>query len=301
MSVQAESRNLFETALMKIVERFVVPDLPETVRFQEFGAGIFSTIQTRSALKKAIKKGLLRIDGQMATTAKMINGGEVIELLEEKLPTKKPFIFDLKVLYEDDYLAVVLKPKGISTSGNRFATVANCLEQNLKFSQAEDATVPYPVHRLDYDTGGLLIAGKTIEARRKLHEMFAADLIQKTYHAVTVREMVQQKGIFEFLLDDKDAVTHFEVLKCVMSPRFGFLNLVELKPKTGRTHQLRRHLLEAGNPIMGDKKYFIQGYEHKGYGLYLQATRLEFRHPVTNAEIFVESELPKTFLRIFNR
>lgn len=286
---------------MKITERTIAEKPDKPLRFQEFGAGLFITVPTRSALKKAIKKGLVLIDGQPATTAKFIHGGEVIELIECEVAPGKRFEKVLKVLYEDDYLAVILKPKGISTSGNRFATISNCLEMNLKPSPESDATIPFPVHRLDYDTSGLLIIGKTASVRRSLHDMFEKNQISKMYHAVCVGHFKKKEGFINSEIDGKEAFTLYKVLKSVPSERFDNLNLVELKPQTGRTHQLRRHLLELGNPIMGDKKYFIEGKEHKGYGLYLHATSLEFRHPVTGKKLELSSELPKTFTRIFKQ
>ena len=284
---------------MNIVERYIVPTQLSPVRFQDFGAGIFISIPTKSALKKAIKKGLIFIDGEKASTGKYIHGGELIELIEQQKIDRKKFNFTLKVIFEDDHLAVILKPKGISTSGNRFATIANCLEQNLKLSQQQDSTKPYPVHRLDYDTSGLLLIGKTVSCRTALHQLFEENNISKTYHAVTVGEMQERAGIIEFPIDDKPALTAFQVLKTVRSEKFDFLNLVELKPRTGRTHQLRRHLFLSGNPIMGDKKYYIPKWQHKGYGLYLHATSLSFKHPVFGEIMHYSSDFPNIFTRIF--
>ena len=286
---------------MKIIEKNIATTPDSPMRFQEYGVGIFLMIPTKSALKKAIKKGLIRIDGDLATTATFIKGGEIIELIEEEKLITKPFIFNLNVLYEDDFLAIIFKTKGISTSGNSFATIANCLAMNLKESPEKDATTPFPVHRLDYDTSGLVLVGKTVSSRQKLHEMFENYLIQKTYHAVTVGNMKPNSGIIDQQVDEKEAVTHYKILKSVKSVKFDALNLVELKPKTGRTHQLRKHLLWIGNPIMGDKKYFLQDKQHKGNGLYLHATALEFNHPIKGEKIMVKSELPKSFMRIFGK
>lgn len=239
------------------------------------------------------------IDGEKATTAQFIHGGEVIELLEEKITSKKAFIKQLEVLYEDEDLAVILKPNGILTSGNAFATIANCLEMNLKESCGADAVTPFPVHRLDYETSGLLLIGKTASSRRKLHDMFENDEITKTYHAVCVGRMEHTFGTIDSEIDGKPAFTSYQVLQSVASEKFDALHLVELHPKTGRTHQLRRHLLSIGNPIMGDKKYFLQDKQHKGYGLYLHATKLEFVHPISHQVLHIESVLPRKFTRIF--
>lgn len=284
---------------MKTIQTHIAKKPTEKIRFQEYGVGIFDLIPTKSGLKKAVKKGLILINGEKATTAQFINGGEKIELLEEKSVSKKPFIKHLDVLFEDEDLAIIIKPNGILTSGNAFATIANCLEMNLKDSSRNDAVTPFPVHRLDYATSGLLLIGKTASCRRILHEMFEQNQITKTYHAVCVGKMRCSEGCIEEDLDGKPSVTNYKVLKSVISERFEALNLVELYPKTGRTHQLRRHLLLIGNPIMGDKKYFVQNKQHKGYGLYLHATKLELSHPISHKKLLVESDLPKKMLRIF--
>ncbi|MXV39137.1 RluA family pseudouridine synthase [Flavobacteriaceae bacterium Ap0902] len=285
---------------MNIVARHIVEEEVNRKRFQEFGVGLFPQLTTKSALKKAIKRNQILINHRPATTAHYVEKGDVIELLEIEKPKGKTYILDLKVLYEDDYLAVILKPAGISVSGNKFATIANALEQNLKSSTQIDATAPHPVHRLDYPTSGLLAIGKTRQTRQLLHEMFEHKEVMKIYHAVCVRRFMMKEGVITEPLDEKEAVTRYKVIQSEISEKFEALNLVELSPETGRTHQLRRHLLHLGNPIMGDQKYYIEGFKHQGYGLYLHATQLRFYHPITTQQIIVKSELPKKFKRLFN-
>jgi 23S rRNA pseudouridine1911/1915/1917 synthase len=87
--------------------------------------------------------------------------------------------------------------------------------------------------------------------------------------------------------------------RSVPSTRFGQLNLVELKPQTGRRHQLRKHLTSIGNPILGDKEYGTEGLILNGKGLYLHAYSLSFVHPFTQEEVFFEDELPRRFGKLF--
>ncbi|MGI9527571.1 MAG: RluA family pseudouridine synthase [Weeksellaceae bacterium] len=284
---------------MKIVARHIVKKVVSGERFQEFGVGLFPQVNTKSALKKAIKRKQVLINHRPATTAHYVEKGDLIELLEIEKPKSKPYLLNLKVLYEDDYLAVILKPAGISVSGNKFATIANALEQNLKPSTQPDATSPHPVHRLDYPTSGLLVIGKSLSTRQELHEMFEQHKIDKTYHAVCLRFFKEKEGVIKEPLDDKEALTKFKVIKTEISEKYEALNLVELSPATGRTHQLRKHLLYLRNPIMGDQKHYMEGFKHQGYGLYLHATQLKFNHPITHEPIIVKSELPKKFKRIF--
>lgn len=284
---------------MKLKEQHKVQNSIEPIRLQEYAIGIFSTVPTKSGIKKAIKKGLVFVNGNVATTALVITGNELIELFQnETTDPKKQFIFPLQVVFEDDFMAVIYKPSGIVVSGNSFATINNALEQNLKASTQQDAVIPRAVHRLDYPTSGLLLISKTNATTYHLTKFFEEKKIQKTYHAVTIGKM-KDKGEIEMLIDEKESYSAYNILKSIPSEKYGFLNLVELNPKTGRRHQLRKHLHGIGNPILGDKDYFIEDLISYGNGLYLHATSLEFTHPITTKKMFISSELPKKFKRLF--
>ncbi|AUC84900.1 RNA pseudouridine synthase [Polaribacter sp. ALD11] len=284
---------------MQLSEIHIAEKLENSIRFQEYAVGIFKTIPTKSGVKKAIKKELIFINGNLATTSKYISGGEKIELFEsENSSTFERLELNLEVLFEDDYLAIIYKPAGILVSGNKFVTIANGLSQNLKKSNRSDAVKPQPIHRLDYPTRGLLLVGKTSSSITKLGELFKNKGIQKTYFAITIGKM-EEKGKIDFPIDEKKSFTEFEVLQTVISERFKILNLVKLQPKTGRKHQLRKHLSTIGNPILGDKEYFKEGLLLNGKGLYLHASSLEFMHPFTNKKVIFTKELPKKFTKIF--
>ena len=284
---------------MILSETHKTPVLEKPIRLQEYGIGIFKTIPTKSGLKKALKKELILVDGKIATTALFIHGNECIELYKKGNDSSfKQFEFDLEILFEDDYLAVIYKPSGILVSGNSFATIDNALLQNIKKSTLFDAVRPRPVHRLDYPTSGLLLVGKTSSSIIALNKLFEDKKIQKTYHAITIGKM-EENGIIDFPIDSKIASTLYNVLETVVSERFKILNLVELSPKTGRKHQLRKHLLALKNPILGDKEHFLDGLILNGKGLYLHASTLKFQHPFTEKELVITKELPKKFKKIF--
>ncbi len=286
---------------IKRTETHTVPKLPTPIRLQEYGVGIFNSVITKSALKKALKKQLVTVNGVLATSATFIKGDEciVLSILEEAGP-KKELIFQLDVLFEDDHLAMIHKPAGILVSGNRFKTIANALPQNIKRSNLADATMPQPVHRLDFATTGILLVGKTGSSIRALNKLFENKAIEKTYYAIAIGEMNHQ-GEITSKIDGKKSQSNYTVCKSVPSKRFGKLNLVKLKPKTGRRHQLRKHLSNIGNPILGDKEYGIENLVLNGKGLYLHAYSLKFTHPFTNEEVHQKDEFPKRFKKIFTQ
>lgn len=236
-----------------------------------------------------------------ASTATFIAGGERISLLEDTRVVQKPRLnLPLKVLFEDDHIAAIYKPAGVQVSGNKFKTVANALSQNLKTSAQEDACVPQPVHRLDYPTTGVLLVGKTHSAIRAMNRKFENKMVHKTYIAVTIFQMNKSQGEFNTPVDGKEALTSYEVKDSVSSDRFGQLNLVKLHPKTGRRHQLRKHLAESGNAILGDKEYSPKDLILKGKGLYLHAYSVRLKHPLTGEKLTLTAEVPEKFKKLFN-
>lgn len=269
------------------------------MRLQEYGVGIFNAAYTKSALKKAIKKKYIKVNDAIASTATFINGGEQISLsIPEKVSPHKKFNCDLKVLYEDGYLAAIHKPAGVLVSGNTFKTIHNALDQNLQRSQQTDATPPQPIHRLDYPTTGILLVGKTSSSIRALNKMFENKEIEKMYYAVTIGEM-DSEGAITSTIDGKSSLSNYKRIDTVPSERFGQLNLVQLKPQTGRRHQLRKHLFSINHPILGDKDYGVEELILKGKGLYLHAFSLKFKHPITNEQLHLKDELPQKFEKIF--
>ena len=280
-------------------ERHIVPPQEKPIRLQEYGVGIFTTLSTKSALKKALKKKLIFVDRKLGETSTFIYGNEEITFLHpEEKQKRKQFIFKLEVVYEDDYLAFINKPAGILVSGNSFKTITNALAQNLAYSSQTDAIKPQPVHRLDYATTGLLLIGKTSASILALNKLFEHKEITKSYFAVVIGKMDTQ-GTISVPIDGKESVSTFETNETVISERFHNLNLVKLHPKTGRRHQLRKHLASIGNPILGDIDYGQEGLILKGKGLYLHAFSLEFKHPFTDELMHVEKEVPKKFKKLF--
>jgi len=239
------------------------------------------------------------VNDVIATSATFIRGGETIRFsVPEDISPRKNLVFPLDVLFEDEHLAAIHKPAGILVSGNSFKTIAHALAQNLKQSTLAESIIAQPVHRLDYATTGILLVGKTSSSIRALNKMFEEKMVKKTYYAITIGEMENQ-GKITLKIDGKKSHSDYVVSESVSSNRFGKLNLVKLKPQTGRRHQLRKHLYSIGNPILGDRDYGIENLILNGKGLYLHAYSLKFTHPFTDEKVHLIDKIPQKFKKIF--
>ncbi len=284
---------------MNIVETHIAIQQENPVRLSDYAPGKFKSITSKKGMKKAIDKGLVKVNGRVAYTSKYIHGGESIELFrkDENLPS---ISLDLEVLYTDEHLAIINKPSGIVVSGNKLKTIVNALPNSIEQSREPDALQrPQPAHRLDYPTSGVLLIGKTSSTLTKLNKLFEAKEIHKTYHAITIDKMPVE-GNIETPINGKTAVTAYTVTKEIPSPKFNFLNLVTLHPQTGRRHQLRIHMSELGNPILGDQQYGLNQNNSKSKGLYLHASSISFIHPHTGDKISITAPLPKKFGKIIS-
>ncbi|WP_231372758.1 RluA family pseudouridine synthase [Aureivirga sp. CE67] len=280
---------------------FVVPNsITESFRLCDLTPGTFPTIPSKKAMKNSLKKGLIRVNNKRGYSGSFINSGDTIDLFQDTTQTAKKVSIDLKldVLFEDDFLAIIYKPAGIEVSGNKKWTIKNALESNLKKSSEKDAVAPLPIHRLDYPTSGLLLIGKTASTILELNSLFEKRQVQKEYLAITIGKM-EENGILKTPVENKESEASYELISSVASPRFDFLNLIKLNPKTGRKHQLRVQLSEHGNPILGDLLYGKEDLLLKGKGLYLHAFSLKFTHPKTGELLSITSEVPKKYKKLF--
>lgn len=203
----------------------------------------------------------------------------------------------LSIIFQDDDLAVIIKPAGINVSGNQFKTVQNALPHNLTPSPKNDKLpYPLPVHRLDNQTSGLLLIAKTKTARIKLGRDFENKSITKKYHAILIGKLVGS-GQISTTIATKKSLSLYHSLRTVPSLKNRWLTLIELTPITGRTHQLRIHCAQKGYPILGDKLYGNEGMILRKKGLFLAATSLKFNHPISNEPLTFEIPLPHKFIK----
>ncbi|WP_430409643.1 RluA family pseudouridine synthase [Kordia sp.] len=284
---------------MKLLETHIVPKLDSPLRIQAYNVTVFTSILSKSALKKTIKQQRVFINGIVATTATYLNTHDIIEVFDVETVVKKIFKLEIPVIFEDDDIAIINKPAGFPTNGNYFKTIENALPHNLKPSTAIDALqFPKPVHRLDNPTSGILLIAKTKSAQIHLYQQFEQQQISKEYQAIVLGK-TSVKGEINSAVAEKDAFTTYETLQTVSSLQNEYLSHVKLVPKTGRTHQLRIHLASINHPIVGDQ---LHGNPKENYkkGLFLCATSIQFTHPKTQEKHSFSIEPPnkyKSFLK----
>lgn len=268
---------------------------------QEYATDIFKTyIPSKSGIKKAIKKGLIKVDNKSGLTATWIKPNQKIILHRENKPEKQ-YKLKLQIVFEDDFIAIINKPAGILVSGNKFKTIANALAFNLIKSKQPDALAkPTPVHRLDTPTSGLLLIAKTKTAQISLGNQFKENTIKKTYHALVLGKPKSNK-VIATPIGLKKAETYFEVLQTVSSVKNKALSLLKVIPKTGRTHQIRIHLSSIGFPIYGDKLYCPPENLKKHKGLFLAATSISLLHPKTLEKKYFNIAVPPKFTSLLKR
>ncbi len=270
------------------------------VRLVDYCIGLFPQTPTRNAVKKAMKRGEIMHNSIIGTTGAWVNVNDRIELVDPQTKKPKPFPLEIEIIYEDDAFAVVNKPSGLVINGNQFRTLENALMDQLKKSQSLDALKwGRPVHRLDSATSGLVIIAKTFEAHHKFGKFFLSREIKKQYHAIVQGEPKLQT--ITLPVDEKLAESKLTPLSTVSSLRNECLAMVLLEPKTGRTHQLRKHCAEIGHPIVGDQLYGESGNVMKHKGLFLVATSLQFTHPISGEQMDISIPVPAKFEALMKR
>jgi len=222
------------------------------------------------------------------------------------------------IIFEDESILVLNKPSGWITNDASTTTTQPVLQtwlrENLKYPLIGDRERRDGiVHRLDKETSGLLIIAKTISAFENLQSQFKERKVTKTYIALTHGEIEPKEGEivasvgrlpwrrerFGVLPGGREAITKYKVISyhSLITDHGSLFTLVELYPKTGRTHQIRIHLKFIGHPIVGD--YFYAGRKTAREDrlwcprLFLHASKISFFHPETGKELTFESELPK--------
>lgn len=265
---------------------------------------------TRSAVQGLIADGKILVDGSNVSKNHKLRHGCMIEI---EIPDPQdmdavPENIPLDIVYNDDDLLVVNKPKGMvvhPAHGNYTGTLVNALLYHCgdSLSGINGVIRPGIVHRIDKNTSGLLIVAKNDRSHLALAEQIKAHSFTREYEAIAVgalrddsgtidapigRHRIDRKKMCVTAENSRNAVTHYTVIR-----RFGGFTHLKLRLETGRTHQIRVHLAYIGHPVLGDDVY---GKPYKGLdGQCLHARKIGFIHPSTGEYVEFTSELPDYF------
>ena len=270
---------------------------------------------TRSAVKRLAEEGRVTLNGKSVKASAPVKAGDAFEV---EIPAPEPIAarpedIPLDLIYEDDDIAVVNKPQGMTVhagAGNSAGTLVNALLYRLdNLSGINGKLRPGIVHRIDKDTSGLLVVAKNDRAHLSLSSQIQDKSCFREYLALLEGVLKEDRGeiVTQIGRDPKDrlkmavlpapagrrAETHF----CV-EERFANNTLVRFSLKTGRTHQIRVHAKHLGHPVVGDMTY---GYKKQRFALkgqLLHAARLELTHPTTGERMHFEAPLPDYFVRV---
>ena len=272
---------------------------------------------SRSMIQKLIEDHAVLVNQKPVRTSYQIRKQDqiTIQIPEVKESNMKAQDIPIDIIYEDQDILVVNKPKGMvvhPANGNPDGTLVNAIMAKCKdgLSGIGGELRPGIVHRLDKDTSGLLIVAKNDQAHIKMSEQIKNREVKKIYIALVKGIVKENEATIQMPIgrsqqdrkkmavrkDGKEAVTHFKVLK-----RYLHNTLLELKIDTGRTHQIRVHMAQIGHPVVGDMVYSKGKNEFGVEGQCLHAKSLEFKHPITKKEMKLEAPLPKYFQDIINK
>ncbi len=284
---------------------FTVEEEDAGRRIDLFLAGKISEGYSRTALQRIISSGAVLLNGLPVKPCHKVALGDSVQITlpEAKSSPLIPQDIDFKIIYEDGDILVIDKPSGLVVhpgSAIHQGTLVNGLIRHTADLSSINPSRPGIVHRLDKDTSGLMVIAKNNPAHLNLVKQFARHRVKKKYIALVQGVVELDEGIIDLPIgrhkkdfrrqavsftDSKKAVTRYRVLK-----RFKEATLLELVPRTGRTHQLRVHLAHIGYPILGDVKY---GKKTDFPRLALHAAELGFFHPKGNKLVTFSSPLPE--------
>ena len=273
-------------------------------RLQEGAIGQFTNLTSRKSVKKAIKNGLIFVNGAKGETGTYVSIGDILavkKMPDKPLTIKSESTYEINILYEDNWCACVLKHAGIVTKGSNKHTLESLASRKLIISTLDDSfQTPLAVHRLDKATHGPVLFAKTTGAASELGDAFEKRKISKEYMAVIEGTPFMESATIRMEINGKEAHSEIEIIGSTSWPVFGSATLVKVYPKTGRTHQIRRHLACMGHPILGDQLY-SGDMKYTGQGLFLACTKLSFTHPTTKENIEIAVDLPRKFKHIAHK
>ena len=301
------------------MERFEYITAPEYAgeRADKVLAAVCDTL-SRSAIQGLIEDGRILRNGEPVGKKEKLKAGDclVVDIPDATPIAALPQDIPLPIVYEDAYLLVVNKPKGMvvhPAPGNPDGTMVNALLFHCgdSLSGIGGEIRPGIVHRIDKDTSGLLVVAKDDQTHQGLSAQMSVHSIDRVYHAVVYGNLKEDSGFVEAPIgrdkndrkkmaitetNSKYAYTDWQVLE-----RFGNFTYIACKLKTGRTHQIRVHMASIGHPLAGDPVYGPSKCITELKGQCLHAKVLGFQHPITGEWLNFDSELPEYFTKYLNK
>ena len=268
--------------------------------------------QSRSFFQKLIRDGFVIVNHIIVKVNYRLKTGDVIEIdIPDAVPTEiVPENIPLDILYEDDDLLIVNKPKGMVVHpavGHSTGTLVNAIMYHCQgnLSGINGEIRPGIVHRIDKDTTGSLIICKNDEAHRNIAEQIKEHTVTRRYRGIVCGIVKEDEGTIEGAIgrhptqrkkmainekNGKPAITHYKVLQ-----RFAKYTYMEFCLETGRTHQIRVHMASIGHPLLGDEVYSNRKSPFKLQGQTLHAKTLGFIHPTTGEYLEIDAPMPEYF------
>ena len=273
---------------------------------------------SRSFLQKLLKDDCIHVNNRQIKSNYKVQSGDhvVIEIPDPEVLDILPEDIPLDILYEDEDVLVVNKPKGMvvhPSAGHISGTLVNAVLYHCegKLSGINGVMRPGIVHRIDKDTTGALLVCKNDSAHKDLAEQLKEHSIRRRYRAVVAGNIKEDEGTVEGPIgrhptdrkkmainhkNGKEAITHYRVLE-----RFGNYTYIECRLETGRTHQIRVHMTSIGHPLLGDEVYGSGKNPFHLQGQTLHAMILGFVHPRTGEYMEFTAPLPDYFVKLLEK
>ena len=269
---------------------------------------------SRTAIQRMIDDGNILVNERKVKTSYKVAEGDLITILDEepKETDLVPQDIPLNIIYEDDDILIINKEKGMVVhpgAGNPDGTLVNAIMAKCKdsLSGIGGKIRPGVVHRIDKDTSGLVIIANNDKTHINISEQIKNREVEKTYFALVRGNIKENEAVINMPIGrstkdrkkmavdkkGKEAITEFKVLE-----KYDGFTYIEVKIKTGRTHQIRVHMAEIGYPIVGDEVYSNGRNPFNVKGQMLHAAKLGFIHPSTKEKVVFEAPLPEYFQNV---